>query len=301
MKLKWDAVGEHYYETGVDHGVLYAADASGNFQKGVAWNGLTAVNENPSGAEATALWADNIKYLNLISAEQYGATIEAYTYPDEFGPCNGEAEIATGVKIGQQTRRKFCFAYRTLLGNDTQGTDRGYLLHIVYNGSATPSAKNYQTVNDSPEAITFSWEITTTPVDVTGGKPTATITIDSTKVDAAALKTLEDKLFGSDSEDAQILMPDAVAAIFGPAPTTPSVTLDHDTLSMTTTGGDQTLVATTVPAGETVTWTSSDTAVATVANGVVSPVAAGNATITAKITVDGVDYSATCAVTVSAG
>lgn len=300
-KIVWDAVGEHFYETGVDHGVLYPADASGAFQNGVAWNGLTAVNENPSGAEATPLWADNIKYLNLISAEQFGATIEAYTYPNEFGPCNGELELATGVKIGQQTRRKFCFAYRTLLGNDTQGTDRGYLLHIVYNASATPSAKNYGTVNDSPEAIAFSWEISTTPVQVTGGKPTATLTIDSTMVDATALKTLEDKLFGSDSEDAKILMPDEVAAIFGPVPVTPSVTLDKSTLALTTTGGTGTIVATTVPAGETVTWTSSDDTVATVAGGVVTPVAAGDATITAKITVGGVDYSATCAVTVSAG
>ena len=220
--IEWDKTGEHFYETGTDRGVLYPADASGVYGNAVAWNGLTAVTESPSGAESTALYADNIKYLNLISAEEYGATIEAYTYPDEFGPCNGEAELAKGVKIGQQTRRKFCFSYRTLLGNDTVGTDLGYLLHIVYNGSATPSEKSYQTVNDSPEAITFSWEVSTTPVNVTGGKPTACITIDSTKVDANKLATLEEKLYGkpadteagTDAVPGVILMPDEIAAIF---------------------------------------------------------------------------------------
>lgn len=213
-KLVWDKVGEHFYETGTDHGVLYPADATGAYQKGVAWNGLTAVTESPSGAEASPLYADNIKYLNLISAEEFGATIEAYTYPDEFAPCNGEGELATGVKIGQQTRRKFCFAYRTLLGNDTVGTELGYLLHIVYNCSASVSEKSYQTVNDSPEAITFSWEVTTTPVNVTNGSPTANITIDSTKVDKDKLKQLEDKLYGTESDEPKVLMPDEIVAIF---------------------------------------------------------------------------------------
>lgn len=213
-KLEWDKTGEHLYETGTDRGVLYPADETGKYGKGVAWNGLTAVTESPSGAEASPLYADNIKYLNLISAEEFGATIEAYTYPDEFAPCNGEAELATGVVIGQQNRRKFCFAYRTLLGNDTVGTDLGYLLHIVYNASASPSEKSYQTVNDSPEAITFSWEVTTTPVNVTGGKPTANITINSTKVDADKLKALEDKLYGTDDAEPTVLMPDEIAAIF---------------------------------------------------------------------------------------
>lgn len=297
--IVWDKVGEHYYETGTDRGVLYPANAAGNYQKGVAWNGLTAVTESPSGAEASPLYADNIKYLNLISAEEFGATIEAYTYPDEFAPCNGEAELATGVKIGQQNRRKFCFAYRTLLGNDTVGTDLGYLLHIVYNCSATPSEKSYQTVNDSPEAITFSWEISTTPVNVTGAKPTANITIDSTKVDAAKLKQLEEKLYGTDSAEPQVVMPDEIAAIF--AGDNNGITFDVSTLSLTTTGDTGTITATTVPAGQTVTWESNDTSVATVSGGVVTPVAAGTATVTGKITVDGVEYSATCAVTVAAG
>lgn len=221
--LDWDKTGEHFYETGTDRGVLYPADATGAYGDAVVWNGLTAVTESPSGAEASPLYADNIKYLNLISAEEYGATIEAYTYPDEFAACNGEAEIATGVKIGQQNRRKFCFCYRTLLGNDTVGTDLGYLLHIVYNGSATPSEKSYQTVNDSPEAITFSWEVSTTPVNVTGGKPTACVTIDSTKVDATKLANLEKILYGTITETegqdpvivpGKILMPDEIAAHF---------------------------------------------------------------------------------------
>lgn len=218
-KLVWDKTGEHFYETGTDRGVLYQYDAATGFGNGVAWNGLTAVTESPSGAEASPLYADNIKYLNLISAEEFGATIEAYTYPDEFAQNNGEAEIADGVIIGQQNRKLFGFCYRTLIGNDTDGTDKGYKLHIVYNCTASPSEKAYASVNDSPEAITFSWEITTTPVNVTGGKPTANVTIDSTKVDAEKLAELEKILYGTtgegdDDKVARLPLPDEIAEIF---------------------------------------------------------------------------------------
>ena len=198
-KLVWDQTGERYYETGVKQGVLYPQAAGGTYPKGVAWNGLTAVTESPSGAEATALYADDIKYLNLISAEEFGATIEAYTYPDEFAQCDGSAALATGVSIGQQSRKAFGLCYRTTLGNDVDGNDFGYKLHIIYNALAAPSEKAYATINDSPEAITFSWEITTTPVNVTGFKPTASITIDSTKVDKSKLASLEEILYGKDA------------------------------------------------------------------------------------------------------
>lgn len=198
-KLVWDQTGERYYETGVKQGVLYPQATGGTYPKGVAWNGLTAVTESPSGAEATALYADDIKYLNLMSAEEFGATIEAYTYPDEFAQCDGSAALATGVSIGQQSRKAFGLCYRTTLGNDVDGNDFGYKLHIIYNALAAPSEKAYATINDSPEAITFSWEVTTTPVNVTGFKPTASITIDSTKVDKSKLTALEEILYGKDA------------------------------------------------------------------------------------------------------
>lgn len=214
-KLVWDKIGEKYYETGVKNGVLYVFDSqTKKYGTGVAWNGLTAVTESPSGAEATALYADDIKYLNLRSVEEFGATIEAYTYPDEFKVCNGEAELATGVIIGQQKRSTFGFCYRTTLGNDVEEGDYGYKLHIIYGATASPSEKAYATVNDSPEAITFSWEITTTPVEVAGHKPTACITIDSTKVDAGKLAELETKLYGSESEEATLPTPDEIATMF---------------------------------------------------------------------------------------
>lgn len=200
-KLVWDKTGERYYETGVKQGVLYVQDASGAYPKGVAWNGLTAVTESPSGAEATALYADDIKYLNLISTEEFGATIEAYTYPDEFAECDGSVSLATGVSIGQQKRKAFGLCYRTTVGNDVDGNDHGYKLHIIYGAIAAPSEKAYATINDSPEAITFSWEVTTTPVSVDGFKPTASITIDSTKADDAKLQALEAILYGSDASD----------------------------------------------------------------------------------------------------
>ena len=223
-KLVWDQTGERYYETGVKQGVLYPQASGGTYPKGVAWNGLTAVTESPSGAEATALYADDIKYLNLISAEEFGATIEAYTYPDEFAQCDGSATLATGVSIGQQSRKAFGLCYRTTLGNDVDGNDFGYKLHIIYNALAAPSEKAYATINDSPEAITFSWEVTTTPVNVPGFKPTASITIDSTKVDKTKLASLEEILYGKDAPssggegtDPRLPLPDEIATLMSAA------------------------------------------------------------------------------------
>lgn len=207
--LVWDKSGEHFYETGVSKGVLYPAEDDGIYGAGVAWNGLSAVTESPSGAEESAIYADNIKYLSLRSVEEFEGTIEAYTYPDEFAECDGSKELTTGVKIGQQTRKKFCFCYQTKKGNDVND-DLGYIIHIVYACTAAPSEKAYETVNDSPEAITFSWDITTTPVDVTGYKPTAHIEIDSTKVDKAKLAKLEESLYGAASVEAKVLMPDEI-------------------------------------------------------------------------------------------
>lgn len=213
-KLVWDQSGQRIYETGVKMGVLYVQDASGAYPKGVAWNGLTAVNETPSGAEATPLYADDIKYLNLRSAEEFGATIEAYTYPEEFEQCDGSAELAPGIKIGQQARNAFGLCYRTVVGNDIAGNDFGYKLHIIYGATAAPSEKAYATINDSPEAITFSWEVACTPVDVEGFKPTASLVIDSTKVDAEKLAALEAVLYGGESTEASLPLPDAIAEMF---------------------------------------------------------------------------------------
>lgn len=213
-KIVWDQSGQRLYETGVKMGVLYVQDASGAYPKGVAWNGLTAVNETPSGAEATPLYADDIKYLNLRSAEDFGATIEAYMYPEEFEQCDGSAELAPGVKIGQQARNAFGLCYRTVLGNDIAGNDYGYKLHIIYGATAAPSEKSYATINDSPEAITFSWEVNCTPVEVEGFKPTASLVIDSTKVDAEKLAALEAKLYGDESTEAMLPLPAEIAEIF---------------------------------------------------------------------------------------
>lgn len=217
FKLAWDQVGERLYETGVDRGVVYPFDSGINdYGKGVAWNGLTNVSESPSGAEATALWADNIKYLNLYSTEEFGATVEAYTYPKEFAILDGSAQIAPGVMIGQQKRGMFGMTYRTLVGNDTDGNDHGYKIHLIYGAMASPSEKAYGTVNDSPEAITFSWELTTTPVAVSGFKPTATVVIDSTEVDPDKLAALEAVLYGTaGGDDARLPLPDEVARIIG--------------------------------------------------------------------------------------
>lgn len=213
-KLVWDQSGQRFYETGVKMGVLYVQDASGTYPKGVAWNGLTAVNETPSGAEATPLYADDIKYLNLRSAEDFGATIEAYTYPEEFEACDGSAELAPGVKIGQQARNAFGLCYRTVVGNDIAGNDFGYKLHIIYGATAAPSEKSYSTINDSPEAITFSWEVNCTPVEIDGFKPTASLIIDSTKVDAEKLAALEAKLYGGESSEAMLPLPAEIAEMF---------------------------------------------------------------------------------------
>ena len=218
-KLVFDKTGERFFETGVNKGVLYVQDANGAYPQGVAWNGLTAVTESPSGAEATPLYADNIKYLNLMSAEEFGATVEAYTYPDAFAACNGEASVAEGVTIGQQARKAFGMSYQTRIGNDIEGSELGYKIHIIYNALAAPSEKAYNTINDSPEAITFSWELSTTPVEVSGGKPTATLVIDSTKVSEAALKAIEDALYGTESEEAHLPLPDEVVSIINGAAT----------------------------------------------------------------------------------
>ena len=212
-KLVWDKTGERYFETGTDHGVLYPVGVGGTYEKGVAWNGLTAVTESPSGAEANPIYADNIKYAELRSAEEFGCTIEAYTYPDEFAECDGSAEIAPGVYAGQQDRKKFGFSYRTKVGSDTDTSATDYKLHIVYGATASPSEKAYQTVNDSPEAITFSWEVTTTPVEVAGFKPTAIITIQKSKVDADKLEALETMLYGGESAEPTLPMPDQVVTM----------------------------------------------------------------------------------------
>lgn len=212
--LTWDQVGERLYETGVDHGVLYIPDDTGVYSEGVAWNGLTTVTESPSGAEANAQYADNIKYLNLISAEEFGCTIEAFTYPEEFGQCDGTALPADGVSLGQQGRKMFGLSFRTRVGNDVDGTEFGYKLHLVYGCQASPSEKAYATINDSPEAISFSWDVTTTPVPVTDYKPTSLIVVDSTVVDAADLASLEALLYGNGTTEAALPMPDDVLALF---------------------------------------------------------------------------------------
>lgn len=212
-KLVWDKTGERLYETGVKQGVLYPQAAGGTYPKGVAWNGLTNITESPSGAEATALYADDIKYLNLVSAEEFGGTIEAYTYPDEFAECDGSAALTEGVFIGQQDRKTFGLCYRTTLGNDVDSNGHGYKLHLIYGALAAPSEKAYATINDSPEAITFSWEFKTTPVNVTDHKPTASLTIDSTKVSETKMAALEKVLYGDSDVEARLPLPDEVVQI----------------------------------------------------------------------------------------
>lgn len=224
-ELNWDLVGERLYETGVDRGVLYLPDVSGDYVNGFAWNGLTTVTEAPTGAEATPQYADNLKYLNLLSIEEFAGTIEAFTYPDEFGECDGTAQPEPGVYVGQQPRKTFGFCYRTRLGNDLEAEEHGYKLHLVYGAKASPSEKAFNTINDSPEAVTFSWEFWTTPVPVTGLKPTAYLCVDSTKVNAGDLSELEDFLYGTVGSDPSLPQPDAVLAIFAGALTvvTPGV------------------------------------------------------------------------------
>lgn len=214
-KLVWDAIGEHFYETGVDHVVLYRLDAQNVYSKGYAWNGVSSISESPSGGDANPVWADNIKYLNLRAAEEYGSTIECYTYPDEFAECNGEGQPASGIAIGQQARKTFGLSYRTIVGNDAQGNDLGYKLHLVYGCTTSPSEKSYNTVNDSPEAGTFSFEISTVPVAIPGYKNTAILTIDSTKVAKANMEALEALLYGGDNAEAQLPSPETVLTTLG--------------------------------------------------------------------------------------
>jgi hypothetical protein len=258
-RLAWDQVGERVYETGVDHGVLYIPTSEGVYDQGYAWNGLTTVTESPSGAEASPQYADNIKYLNLLSAEEFGATVEAFTYPEEFAQCDGTASPEPGVAIGQQARRQFGLSYRTRVGNDTDGTEHGYKIHLIYGALAAPSEKAYGTINDSPEAITFSWAVTTTPVDVTGYKPTAQLVIDSTKVDATALTALEDRLYGTAGQDPELPLPDDVLAIFAgtltvvPTVTQPTYVSGTHTLTIpSTTGVVYKIDGEVVPAGNIV-------------------------------------------------
>jgi hypothetical protein len=262
-KLAWDLTGQRYYETGVDHGVLYIPDNVGEYSDGFAWNGLVSVTESPTGAEASPQYADNIKYLNLVSYEEFGATIEAFTYPLEFGQCDGTASPEAGVYIGQQSRKTFGLAYRTLVGNDVDGQDFGYKLHLIYGALAAPSEKAYNTVNDSPEALTFSWELSTTPVGVgtIGGtyyKPTASLTIDSTTADAGALAELEDLLYGTPGSDPTLPLPAAVVALFAgtttlATPTQPTFNSGTHTITIpTVTGVIYKIGGVTKPAGPVV-------------------------------------------------
>lgn len=214
-KLVWDKIGERFYETGTKNGVLYVRDETGAYPEGVVWNGLIGISQSPSGAEPTALWADDSKYLNIISAEEFGATIEAYTYPPEFGECNGEAFLAPGVSIGQQKRKTFGLSYKTVVGNDVDENEHGYKIHLIYGAVAATSEKAYTTINDSPEAMTLSWEVSTTPVEVPGYKPTALLTIDSTKVDPVKLAALEDILYGSTTTEARLPLPEEVVTLVG--------------------------------------------------------------------------------------
>lgn len=276
-KLVWDNTGERFYETGVKQCVLYV-QSGGTYPKGVAWNGITAISESPSGAEASPLYADDIKYLNLISNEEFGASIEAYTYPEEFGECDGSASLAEGVYIGQQPRKAFGLCYRTTLGNDVDGNDYGYKLHMIYNALAAPSEKSYASINDSPEAITLSWEISTTPVNVTGHKPTATITIDSTKIDPKKLAALEKILYGSDDDegtDPRLPLPDEIMQIMssviededsseddGGSPVAQS--LNSNTNKATTSTGTTSTTTTTGTTNTSTTSTTSTTKKATV-------------------------------------
>lgn len=213
FNIEWAKSGEHYYETGVDRGVLYPQDDEGSYPLGVPWNGLINVNESPTGAEASPQYADNIKYLNLMSAEEFGGSIEAFTYPHEFEACDGSAEPIPGITIGQQTRKQFGMCYRTMIGNDVDGQDHGYKLHLMWNALASPSDKSRQTINETPEAVTFNWEFTTTPVKVAGYKPTSTMVVDSTKIDAAKLTELENILYGEGDVAARLPMPDEIIAL----------------------------------------------------------------------------------------
>lgn len=298
--LNWDQTGEKYYETGVDRGVLYPQSNAGTYPKGYAWNGLTGVTESPSGADANDIYADNIKYLSLRSAEDFGATITCYTYPDQWMDCDGSRSPVSGVVIGQQTRLPFGLCFRSIKGNDVKSNDYGYKLHLIWNATASPSERAYSSVNDSPEAIEFSYELTTTPIGVSGYKPIASMIIDSTKVDATKLAQLEQVLYGtSGGTDPRLPSPDEVISILGGS-TSASVTVIPSRVELTV-GETYSLDAQVSPAGTEVTWSSSNTSYATVSEaGLVTAAGAGTATITATITVDSTDYTDTCSVVVSA-
>lgn len=298
MRLVWDAIGERFFETGVDQCVLYPISDNA-YPLGVAWNGITGVSESPSGADANPIYADNIKYLNLRAAEEFGATVTAYTYPDEFAECDGSVSPVKGLTIGQQSRKMFGLCYRTRLGNDTDGSDHGYKLHLVYGLTASPSERGYATINDSPEAIEFSWEMNSTPVAVTGYKPTSVITISSEDFTDAQMSALEDILYGTAQADPRLPLPDEIVSLMGSS--VYEITLDKANATVTV-GKTLTLTPKVSPASATVTWTTSDDTKATVANGVVTAVAAGTATITASIS-DGESntYSDTCRVRVVSG
>lgn len=298
FKMKWDQTGEKLYETGTDRGALYPMDNSGNYPKGVVWNGLTGVTESPSGADKTDIYADNMKYLTLRSAEDYGSTLTCYTYPDEWMECDGSRQPIAGVIIGQQPRKAFGLSYRTLIGNDIEGTEYGYKLHLVWNATASPSERAYKTVNDSPEAIEFSYELATTPTAISGYKPIASMTIDSTKVAADRLAALEEVLYGTGSTDGRLPLPDEVISILG-GTSTYSVTVIPSRAELTV-GESKALRTEVSPSGTTVTWSTSNDSCAEVSDGVVTAVAAGTATITATISDGTNSYTDTCTVVVSA-
>ena len=299
FKVKWDEVGKRLYEIGVDHGMLYLQKGDGTYDNGVAWSGLSQVSQNPEGADVNDIWADNMKYLSLRAAETFGATIECYSYPDEFKACNGEAEIAPGVTIGQQTRKAFGFSYRSQIGNDTEFQDHGFKIHIIYNATASPSEKSYGTINDSTDVDAMSFEVDTTSIPVAGFKPTSCLEVDSTKVSEAQMNTLLDLLYGTDNTDPTLPSPEEVLAIFG-GTVVPSIELNSHYLPLTV-GGTSKLVATVKNSTETADFDSSSDSVATVAaDGTVEAIGAGSAIITAAITVDGVTYNDTCTVVVTA-
>ena len=308
--VKWDQDGEHFYETGAERAVLYPMDSTGKYGDAVAWNGLTSFEESPSGAEANPLYADDIKYLNLISKEEYAFTIGAYTYPDEFAECDGSAfldkdfagEFGPAIKIGQQKRKKFGFCCTTKKGNDIEQADYGYILHLIYNCTAAPSSRSHATENESPEAIEFSWECQTTPVEVTGGTPTCNLEIDMTKLTEPQRNLLEQTLFGNGTTPGKFLTPNEVVELLFQAPVEPKIVISPTAITALEVGDTATInVTEKVPAEAAVTWTSDDPDDATVdENGVVTGVAVGTAGIHATITVEGVDYTATCGVKVVA-
>lgn len=300
FKIAWDEVGKKLYETGTDRGVLYPQAADGTYPKGVSWSGLTGVTESPSGGDPNDIYADNIKYLSLRAAEDFGATITCYTYPDEWEECDGSRSPVAGVVLRQQVRKPFGLCFRSIIGNDTESNDYGYKLHLIYNATASPSERGYSTVNDSPEAIEFSYELTTTPVGVSGYKPVASITIDSTKVAADKLAQLEQILYGVEGgSDPRLPLPDEVISILG-GTSAASVTVIPSRVELAV-GGTYALTAQVVPATAEVTWESSNTSYATVSEaGVVTAVGEGTATITATITVDSTEYTDTSSVVVTA-